>query len=172
MTILPRGPSPNSRPRRGPGKVTAIVIHDTASRDAESAIRWMINSASNVSAHYVVGRDGAVYNLVAEELCAWHAGVSTLHGVGDVNEYSVGIEVVDADDHVADPYPPAQLAALETLTADISRRHQVPLNRIVGHADVAIPYRRKIDPGPDFEWSGFLLHVAAQLLGADTHAEG
>lgn len=162
MIVSERGPSPNSRARRAPA-VTAVVIHDTGSRDAESAIGWLLNPASGVSAHYVVGRDGAVYNLVPEMACAFHAGASELHGVPNVNEYSIGIEVVDADDRGGDPYPEPQLAALAELVAACCLKYGIRLNRVVGHADVATPRGRKVDPGPDFPWADFLLRVARRL---------
>jgi N-acetylmuramoyl-L-alanine amidase len=159
VTVVQRGPSPNRRARKAPS-ITAIVIHDTGSHSAESAISWLCNTASGVSAHYVIDRDGTIYNVVPDAECAWHAGASELFGVSNVNEFSIGIEVVDADDRAADPYPTVQLDAVVALTSDLVRRYQITLNHIVGHADVAVPHRRKIDPGPDFPWYDFLIRVA------------
>ena len=159
LTILERGPSPNRRGQRRSLVISAIIIHDTGSRSAVAAIDWLCNPASHVSAHYVIDRDGTVYRLVPDAECAWHAGESVLHGVTGVNEFSIGIEVVDAAD-VDDPYPPEQLESVAQLVADCCRRYEIPLNRIVGHADIAVPHGRKVDPGPDFPWSRFLLHVA------------
>jgi N-acetylmuramoyl-L-alanine amidase len=146
-------PSPNKSRRRKP--ITAIILHDTASHSAESALGWLTNPQSGVSCHYLVARDARIWRLVPDAEKAWHAGESSLFGEPDCNEFSIGIEI---EDMTNDPYPEAQLEVLATLVARLAKEYQIPLNRIVGHQHVAPT--RKVDPGPDFPWRDFLMHVA------------
>lgn len=50
---------------------------------------------SKASAHYVIDRDGSVVQMVMDENRAWHAGVSSLNGIKNVNDFSIGIELVN-----------------------------------------------------------------------------
>ena len=143
--------------------ISAVVIHDTASKTAEEALSWFADKKSKVSSHFVIDLDGTVYQCVPEDRRAWHAGTSTLHGASEVNDFSVGIEVVDADD--SSPYPAAQMDAVETLVADLCERYKIPLNRVVGHQHICVPPGRKQDPGTDWPWRAFLMRVAARELG-------
>ena len=146
---------------RGGRVVSAIVLHDTRGATAEGAVAWFQDPASRVSAHYVVGRDGVIYHCVPDAVAAWHAGSSVLHGEPNLNDYSIGIEVVQLQD--GDGYPIAQLDSLIALAASIVREGRIPLNRVVGHDQIAMPRGRKTDPGPDFPWYTFLASVG-QLL--------
>lgn len=163
MTVVDRLVK-NRSARPAGAVVDAILVHDTATRNLASVFDWFNASGSQASAHYVIDLDGAIYRCVPEEQKAWHAGSSTLWGRPECNGYSIGIELVDADDRSSDPYPAAQLAALLDLCEDLCRRHpEILLNRVVGHAHIATPPGRKRDPGPDFPWRMFLIDLGARL---------
>jgi N-acetylmuramoyl-L-alanine amidase len=147
-------PSPNFNDRRG--RISFVVEHYTAMNSAESAIEWLCNPKSQVSSHYVVGADGKVYRLVAEDKRAWHAGVGSWDGKNDINSLSVGIEIDNTGDQ---PYPQVQMDAVAALTRDIVDRYNIPANHVIGHSDVAPS--RKQDPGSLFNWR----FLAAQGLG-------
>lgn len=151
--------SPNFSKRKH-GVINCIVIHDTGGHNAQGAVVWFSKKESQVSAHYVIDRDGTLYECVEEEDKAWHAGVSSLHGVDNVNEFSIGIELVDNNDK--DKYPDEQISTLLKLTTDLCVKYSIPLNRIVGHCHVAPG--RKVDPGPDFPWFEFLASVGSNLI--------
>lgn len=142
-------------------KIDAIIIHDTGSHSFHSTLEWFINPLSKVSAHYLIDKDGGVYQFVEDSEKAWHAGVSSLHGRPNCNDYSIGIELVDADDN--NPYPMEQMDALLELCSDLCVRHGIPLNRVVGHNMVAEPPGRKVDPGKDFPWNEFLVTLASMI---------
>lgn len=82
------------------GKVQAkyLIIHYTAQRNAEAAIRTLTDPHVNsrVSAHLVIGRNGSITQLVPFDTVAWHAGKSTWKGLHDLNQYSLGIELDNA----------------------------------------------------------------------------
>ena len=86
-------PSPNFNER--PCKINAVVIHYTSSPDLGGTISWFRNPQSRASAHYVIDRDGTIIQMVKDEDRAWHAGKSSLHGQNNVNDFSIGIELVN-----------------------------------------------------------------------------
>src|SRR6516165_9115882 len=53
-----------------------VIIHHTGSDTVEQAIRTLTDPAREVSAHYLIGRDGIIYQLVDERARAWHSGQS------------------------------------------------------------------------------------------------
>jgi N-acetylmuramoyl-L-alanine amidase len=88
---------------------------------------------------------------VPEEARAWHAGVSTWEGEGDVNARSIGIEIVNGGHDFGLPeFPDSQIEAVIELLRDILARHGLEGARVVGHSDVAPG--RKQDPGEKFPW--------------------
>lgn len=138
-------PSPNYNERRA----TLIVIHYTEQDSVQQSLRTLRtrNSGGRVSSHYLIGRDGALYQLVADEHRAWHAGAGSWGTISDVNSASIGIEL---DNDGASPFPLAQIDALLRLLDDLCTRHGIPRSHIIGHADMAPT--RKIDPGALFPW--------------------
>lgn len=86
-------PSPNQS-----GTVTPLylVIHYTAGTSSASAVSWLKNPASKASAHLVIDRDGSIVQLVPFNRRAWHAGVSQWGQLSGLNQYSIGIELVNA----------------------------------------------------------------------------
>ncbi|MEL6337652.1 MAG: N-acetylmuramoyl-L-alanine amidase [Pseudomonadota bacterium] len=151
-------PSPNFGERRGGARPSLIVIHYTAMESAAAAIDRLCDPAAEVSAHYVIAKDGAITQLVAEGARAWHAGAGAWAGLEDVNSHAIGIELdhlgLDADG-LAIPFAAPQMAALEELLAGAMARHAIRPAGVIGHACLAPS--RKQDPGPAFDWRGLAL---------------
>lgn len=142
-------PSPNFDDRSLP--ITMLVLHYTGMPDAASAINWLANPESKVSAHYVVTEDGQVVRMVAEDKRAWHAGKALWRGVSDINSASIGIEIVNPGHEWGyRPFPDTQISALIPLVHDIVTRFGITRGNIVGHSDIAPA--RKQDPGELFPW--------------------
>jgi N-acetylmuramoyl-L-alanine amidase len=128
------------------------VIHHTASNNGAGDLAHMRNPAAEVSAHYMVDRDGKIYQLVGDSKRAWHAGKGELHGVPtDVNSRSIGIEIVN-DGSGKTAFTEAQMKSLTQLTGYLKQQYDVPMKNIVGHKDVAVPKGRKSDPAANFDW--------------------
>lgn len=142
-------PSPNCGARRGGVLPDMIVLHYTAMANCEAAADRLCDPAFEVSAHYLIGADGAVIQMVDEALRAWHAGAGQWAGAGDVNSRSIGIEL---DNDGRGPFPAAQMRALHRLLPGIMRRWAIGPDGIIGHSDIAPD--RKSDPGPLFDWQG------------------
>lgn len=139
--------SPNFGSRRDGQRPELVVIHYTAMQDCDAALRALCDPVREVSAHYLIRRDGAVLALVDEAQRAWHAGAGEWAGRGDVNSRSIGIEL---DNDGASPFAAPLIDALEGLLAGIMARWAIPPHGVIGHSCMAPG--RKIDPGPRFDW--------------------
>jgi N-acetyl-anhydromuramyl-L-alanine amidase AmpD len=137
--------SPNVDARPPGACVTCVVVHATEISSLIATIGCFRTSTTKVSAHFVVDRDGAVVQMVPVSMRAWHAGRSALEGMAHVNDFSVGIELVNRGDG-KDPYPAAQVRAAAEIVRVLRRHARIPAHRIVRHADVARPAGRKEDP--------------------------
>ena len=154
-------PSPNFNDRKGSG-ITAIVLHHTAvAVDAKSTAAFFKDPKSQVSSHYIVDRTGYVVRCVADDQRAWHAGKSSFQGQSDVNTFSIGIEICNVGDGV-EPYPAAQVEAVEKLVAWLSVKYNIPMSRVTRHRDIALPAGRKQDTSNNFDVPAVL--AAAQAI--------
>lgn len=136
-------PSPSFDARRP----NLVVIHHTTNNAIEPALATLTNPAREVSAHYVIERDGTVYQLVDERQRAWHAGKSRWGADTDINSSSIGIEL---DNNGREPYAEPQVTALLALLADLQARYRIPTANFIGHGDIAPG--RKVDPSASFPW--------------------
>lgn len=157
-------PSPNfnARPQ---GEVSLLVIHNISlppgqfgtgkvqaffqNRLAADEHPYFATIATlQVSAHFLIERDGAVTQFVSCNERAWHAGQSSYQGRENCNDFALGIELEGTDD---EPYSEAQYAALQALIEELQRGYPaLTPERICGHSDIAPG--RKTDPGPAFDW--------------------
>ena len=101
--------SPFHSPRPGgPGDISVIVMHETGSSGSPDAIaQWFRNPNARVSAHDIIGKTGRIVQSVRPSQQAWHAGPSSFKGRHHVNQFSIGIEMVNKSngkDGVADKY--------------------------------------------------------------------
>lgn len=153
MKIIER-PSPNFNDRVGEGVPDILIMHYTGMQTCEAAVTRLTDPAARVSSHYTVDEDGTVYRHVAEEMRAWHAGVSSWRGMSDINSRSVGIEIVNPGHEFGyRAFPAVQIAAVIRLSQGIVSRHAIPARNVIGHSDIAPD--RKTDPGELFPWRQF-----------------
>ena len=128
-----------------------LVLHYTGMPTAKAALDRLRDSGAKVSAHYLIDEDGTVVALVPEERRAWHAGVSWWQGRANLNDVSIGVELVNPGHEWGyRAFPEAQMAALVELASGLVGRWRVPAARVVAHSDVAPA--RKEDPGELFDW--------------------
>ena len=145
----------NPTPNLSAGTISPrlIVIHYTGTNSDESALNWLTQKGSGVSAHLLISKAGQVWQLAPFNRRAWHAGRSYYsHYSGkdftttDVNSHSIGIELTGTGDH----FPNAQINALVDIVTALKMAY--PIIDIVGHDFVAVPAGRKVDPGKNFPW--------------------
>ena len=110
-------------------------------------------TATKVSAHFLIRRDGELVQFVLCAKRAWHAGDSFWGGRSRCNDFSIGIELEGTDDI---PYANEQYRVLAELTRALQAAY--PISAVVGHCDIAPA--RKTDPGPCFDWDRFRNSIA------------
>lgn len=155
-------PSPNFGPRRDGLRPSLIVLHYTAMNSAAAALERLSDPGPEVSAHYLIGGDGTLWQLVREEDRAWHAGAGEWRGQTDINSRSIGIELDNRGDH---PFSEPQMQALELLLPQIMQRWKIAPEGVIGHSDMAPG--RKTDPGPRFSWQRLERQNLAARRGYD-----
>ncbi|NRH23233.1 N-acetylmuramoyl-L-alanine amidase [Pantoea stewartii] len=152
-------------------RIRFLIFHYTAVDDATSL---KLLTGDNVSAHYLVSdqidrRSGKpiVYRLVSENKRAWHAGLSNWNGRVNLNDSSVGIEIVNpgfTEDMLGQktwfPFQLQQVKVLAALAKEIIQRYNITPDNVLGHSDIA-PLRKQ-DPGKLFPWKV----LAARGIGA------
>lgn len=124
-----------------------VVIHHTAQNSCDQTLKTFTLPRTQVSAHYVICRDGVVYHMLNDLLRAHHAGVSKWGNNSDINSSSIGIEI---DNNGSEPFTDAQINSLLDLLGRLKRAYNIPAANFIGHADVAPG--RKVDPSRFFPW--------------------
>jgi len=149
--VMTKHLSPNFDVRSNGISIDMLVIHYTGMTSGAAALARLCDSTAKVSAHYLIEEDGRVFQLVDEGNRAWHAGVSCWFGNNNLNDRSIGIELVNPGHEFGyRSFPEAQMQALIGLSRDILARYSITARNVVGHSDVA-PTRKK-DPGELFDW--------------------
>ncbi|MBU6428839.1 MAG: N-acetylmuramoyl-L-alanine amidase, partial [Cyanobacteria bacterium REEB65] len=158
-------PSPNFDLRPPGTRIDTLIIHDTESpgiSKAATIAKFFADPRSGVAAHYIIGKAGEIVQCVHEADAADHAGLSIFRGREHVNNFSIGIELVNAQTGT-DPFTDAQYASLSRLVAYLVAKYAIPLDRIVGHHDVSLHPQLKRDPASNFDWERFLVGVTTDL---------
>lgn len=158
-------PSPNFDARPDGVPVDLLVLHNISlppgqfgSGDIEAFFQNRLDPGRHpffatihqvqVSAHFLIARNGEVVQFVSCLDRAWHAGQSDFLGRPRCNDFSIGVEIEGADDQ---PFEPAQYASAVALARALVAAY--PIGSIAGHSDIAPG--RKTDPGPFFDWDAF-----------------
>lgn len=151
---------------RRDGVPISLVVHSTSSSTKNTAFSAECNylyTSANVSAHYIIGKDGTIVQFLAPATwSAWHAGNAQSHWQ---NEHSIGIELHHSVDDP--PYPVAQINALNWLTLELMHAYGLAQADIDTHGQIALPgpYDRKHDPH-NWPHSDFLLWRSTLLITA------
>ncbi|WP_206483023.1 penicillin binding protein PBP4B [Thalassotalea sp. G2M2-11] len=159
-------------------RIKFLVMHYTAI-NYQRSVKALVEKGY-VSSHYLLPENDddtyqgelKIYQLVDENDRAWHAGNSYWQGRQDLNDQSIGIEIVnipkckrldtatevEKDQENGDSrhcffpdYDPEQIQLLIELSKDIlARNPDIGPTQVIGHADITPT--RKNDPGPRFPW--------------------
>lgn len=162
-------------------RIKFLVMHYTAI-DYEKSVAALVDKG-HVSSHYLIPQTNdetytenelSIYQLVPESQRAWHAGKSYWQGRTELNDQSIGIEIVnvpqcrklastegntrakipESNDSKLCTFPdfdPKQVELIIKLSKDILQRNpDISPTKIVGHSDITPT--RKNDPGPRFPW--------------------
>ena len=95
MKIL-RDFSPNyTKVIRAKAEIKFIIIHYTGMQSEIESLKRLKNPKHKVSCHYLINRKGKIIQLVKEKNAAWHAGKSKWKKFVNLNNNSIGIELVN-----------------------------------------------------------------------------
>lgn len=128
-------------------KPNFIIIHHTAQDSIVQTLKTFTRVKTQVSAHYVIGDDGRVVQMLSDYLRAWHGGNASWGKNTDINSTSIGIEL---DNNGTEPFSELQINSLLSLLAKLKKEYNVPTQNIIGHSDIAPT--RKQDPSVLFPW--------------------
>ncbi len=134
-------------------KPNFVIIHFTAQDSIQQTLHTFTITRTQVSAHYVIAKNGMVYHMVNDYLRAYHAGLGKWGSVTDMNSCSIGIEI---DNNGNEPFTDAQVNSLLLLLAQLKKEYYIPQANFIGHEDFAP--KRKPDPGPYFPWKTLAEH--------------
>ena len=88
--------SPNyDKKKRTLNSVKFVIFHYTGMQSERESIKRLCNPRSKVSSHYLINRRGKILRLVQDRHVAWHAGKSCWGRHKNLNENSIGIELVN-----------------------------------------------------------------------------
>ncbi|RTK92432.1 MAG: N-acetylmuramoyl-L-alanine amidase [Rickettsiales bacterium] len=142
--------SPNFSERILP--IEYVVLHYTE-MNFDDALAKLLCAEAEVSAHYLIKKNGEIFQLVGEDKIAWHAGKSCWHNLEKLNQNSIGIEL---DNLGNEAFPNSQIDSCLKLCAYLKAKYKIPTPNFIGHSDIAPS--RKIDPGIFFDWQLFAKH--------------
>lgn len=155
--------SPNFGPRPAGAQVDLVVVHsislppgvyggDEVRQLFTNTLDWDAHpyfksiEGMQVSAHFFIRRDGALWQFVSCDERAWHAGASRWRGRDNCNDHSVGIELEGLE---GEAFEEAQYEALASVCASLAQHY--PVRHVAGHEHIAPA--RKHDPGAGFDWA-------------------
>jgi N-acetylmuramoyl-L-alanine amidase len=128
-------------------KPNFVIIHHTAQNSCAQTLKTFTTQSTEVSAHYVICKDGTIHHMLNDYFRGWHAGVSKWGNDADINSSSIGIEL---DNNGFEPFTETQINSLLRLLAALKKQYNIPTANFIGHADVAPT--RKNDPNWLFPW--------------------
>ena len=141
-------------------KIKFIVLHYTGMQSERASIKRLTNEKSKVSSHYLINRNGKTIKMVDEKNIAWHAGKSKWKNFINLNNQSIGIELVNKGHQFGyEKFPKKQISKLVLLCKILIKKYKIKKANILGHSDIA-PLR-KMDPGEKFPWE----HLSKKKIG-------
>ena len=144
--------SPNqSKKLRLKTEIKFVIIHYTGMQSEIESINRLKNPKYKVSCHYLINRKGDIFQMVGDRRIAWHAGKSRWKEFVNLNDNSIGIELVNKGHQFGyQNFSMKQIKSLTLLCKNLKKKYSLKAENFLGHSDIA-PLR-KIDPGEKFPW--------------------
>ena len=128
-------------------KPNFVIIHHTAQDSVQQTVQTFTIERTQVSAHYIIGANGQIIQMLNDNLRSWHAGAGKWGNITDLNSCSIGIEL---DNNGKETFSSSQINSLLALLAKLKKEYNIPAANFIGHADIAP--KRKSDPSILFPW--------------------
>lgn len=152
----------NYSSRKENTEINTVILHYTALSFKDSY--RILTESGKVSSHFLIDEEGVIHQLVPLDKKAWHAGISSWRGKSDINQNSIGIEIVNPGMELKFlqkgiqvinqcDFTDKQYFALSDLIQKIkSSFPKITDSNIIGHSDITAKMMRKVDPGITFDW--------------------
>ena len=128
-----------------------VIIHYTGMQSEIESFDRLKSIKSRVSCHYLINRKGEIIQMVKDNKVAWHAGKSKWKNFKNLNENSIGIELVNKGHEFGyQNFSNSQIKSLINLCKNLKKKYMIKKENFLGHSDIA-PLR-KLDPGEKFPW--------------------
>ena len=128
-------------------KPNYVIIHHTAQDSVEQTLKTFTLTRTQVSSHYVISRDGEIYQMLNDYFRGWHGGVGAWGSNTDLNSSSIGIEL---DNNGFEEFSEEQINSLLDVLKLLKEKYNIPAKNFIGHSDIAPG--RKVDPNANFPW--------------------
>ena len=151
MKITPNYSPNHSKNSRSKNTIKFVIIHYTGMQSEIESIERLKNPKTKVSCHYLINRNGLVTQMVKDKFIAWHAGKSKWKKFNNLNNRSIGIELVNKGHEFGyQNFTKKQIKSLINLCLNLKKKYSIKKENFLGHSDIA-PLR-KSDPGEKFPW--------------------
>ena len=151
MKITPNFSPNHSKKIRLKSEIKFVIIHYTGMQSEIESIKRLKDPKYKVSCHYLISRKGKIIQMVKEKNIAWHSGKSKWKKFKNLNDYSIGIELVNKGHKFGyQSFSYQQISSLITLCKKLKKKYLIKKENFLGHSDIA-PLR-KVDPGEKFPW--------------------
>lgn len=128
-------------------KPNFVIIHHTAQNSCDQTLKTFTMVKTQVSAHYVICKDGTIHHMLNDYLRAWHGGAGKWGNSTDINSNSIGIEL---DNNGFEIFTESQINSLLLVLEKLKKAYNIPAANFIGHEDIAPG--RKVDPSVFFPW--------------------
>ena len=140
-----------SKKTRVLSNIKFVIIHYTGMQSEIESIKRLKSIKFKVSCHYLINRKGQVIQMVDDNKIAWHAGKSKWKKFINLNDNSIGVELVNKGHKFGyQNFSQKQIKSLISLCKNLKKKYSIKKENFLGHSDIA-PLR-KIDPGEKFPW--------------------
>ena len=140
-----------SKKSRKKADIKFLIIHYTGMQSMIASVKRLTNPIHKVSCHYLIDRNGKIYQMVQDQKIAWHAGKSKWKNIINLNSRSIGIELVNKGHRLGyQKFSKKQINNLIKLCKILIKKYRIKNCNILGHSDIS-PLR-KLDPGEKFPW--------------------
>ena len=138
-------------------EIKFVIIHYTGMQSEIESIKRLKSLNYKVSCHYLINRKGEIIQMVNDKNIAWHAGKSKWKKFINLNDNSLGIELVNKGHQFGyQNFSIKQINSLIKLCKKLKKEYFIKKENFLGHSDIA-PLR-KMDPGEKFPWKRLSSH--------------
>ncbi len=163
----------NFTDKNSTARIKYIVIHYFGGlATALNLAKYWAREYAGASAHYTVGHEGEIYQIVEDDDVAWHCGTSGKYKHPACrNSNSIGIEMAVKKKNTGTQratdkdwyFTPETVAAAVELTRQLMKKYNIPAENVIRHYDVT----GKICPNPYYynlfesTWQTFKAAISA-----------